>query len=448
MNCTKILAEQLDNIKVLNEEDISFLRKLLLDFFAASYAGSAINKSFAEPVEKIVFSQGGAEESSVFLSARRLPAQKAAFMNALYAHGAELDDGNKKAMGHVGVHVFPAVFALAEKLGSSYDDVLLALAVGYETYIRISTAAQPGLVQRAYHSTGVVGTLACAAACAKLYKLAAEGIENAIALATTMTGGILSYGDSRPAIKPINPAKAAENGVFAAMMAAEGIKGPTEALEGPNGWFKAVTDSYNEDALVRKPGEHLLLHECYFKLYPSCRHTHCGLEAAAELHSRVSYADIKEVLVNIYPNAIKLAGQICYPKDQDETKFSIHYTLACALKNGSYGTADMHPEDMTDDIRALIEKIQLIPDETMENREKGIRGASVKVVLNDGSSEEITVLVPKGDPEKPLSFEDIKDKLSVCAGKQADSDTLGELTDYVNAFGGEEKFRYPGVLCR
>lgn len=448
MECTKILAQELYEIKQLDSDDKKFIQKLLLDFFAASYAGYSLNKSFSDPVEEIIFAQGGREESSVFLNEMKIPAPKAAFMNAIYAHGAELDDGNKKAMGHVGVHVIPAVFALAESLGATYDEVLLALAAGYEAHIRISTAAQPGMVKRSYHSTGVVGTLACAAACAKLYKLDAEGIENAIALATTMTGGLLSYGDSRPAIKPINPAKAAENGVLAAMMAAKGIKGPLEALEGPNGWFNAVTDSYNEDALIRKDGEHLLLHECYFKLYPSCRHTHCGLEAACNLHEKINPADIIEVFVNIYPNAIKLAGQIKYPKDQDETKFSIHYTLACALLNGSYGTADMHPENMSDEIRNMISKITLIPDETMENREKAIRGAKVTVNLNSGEKIEELILVPKGDPEKPLSFENIREKLFVCAMGVAKEEKLEKLTEYVKSFSGEEKFIYPTFLIK
>ncbi len=445
MGCTKDFSEMLFRITELSEEDISALQKLILDFFAASYAGYDINAKFNRQVERAVLSQGGSEEATVFLKNVKLPAVKAAFMNSLYAHGAELDDGNKKAMGHIGVHVIPAVFALAEKTGATYDEVLLALAVGYETYIRISTAAQPGMVKRGYHSTGVCGTLGCAAACASLLKLDAAGIENSIALATTMTGGLLSYGDSRPVIKPLNPAKAAENGLLAALLASEGMEGPEEALEGQNGWFHAVTENYDESALLRKEGEHLLLHECYIKLYPSCRHTHCGLEAGTILHQRISPEKIKEVEVYIYPNAIHLAG-IPYPKDQDETKFSIQYTLACGLLNGSYGVADMKKADggkMPPEISGFIPKIRLIPDESMENREKGIRGARVRVLLEDGSFEEETVLVPKGDPEKPLFFDDVIDKLRVCAGNMADEKKIRELVQYVKDFSGPEKFRYP-----
>ncbi len=366
-------------------------------------------------------------------------------MNSLYGHGAELDDGNKKAAGQGGVHLIPAVFALAEKLGSSGEEVLLALAAGYEAYISISSATQPGLVQRGFHSTGTAGTLACAAACARLHRLDARGLEDAIALAITMSGGLLSYGDSRPAIKPLNPGKAAENGLFAASLAAEGVRGPEEALEGPHGWFHAMTEAVDETCL--HGGGHLLLHDCYFKLYPSCRHTHCGIDAAVALHGRVRPEQIRAVNVYIYPNAIQLAG-IKYPKDQDDTKFSIYYTLACALLNGSYGIADMDPPRMTPAVKELIERIRLIPDEAMEDRSRGIRGTRVEILGVGGETWEETVLVPKGDPENPLAREDIVQKLKTCARGQAEDAALAALQQRIDGIGGGERFVNPMAgLC-
>lgn len=440
MGITSDLAKDLFLIQFLTTKDQEQLQTLIIDFFAATFAGYKQNKCFNEAVEKVIFDQKGAEESWVFLQKRKYPSTKAAFMNSLYGHGAELDDGNKKAMGHIGVHVIPAVFSLADKLGSTGEDVLIALAAGYEAFIRISSAAQPGLVQRGFHSTGMAGTLACAAACAKLFHLDAKGIENAIALATTLSGGLLSYGDSRPAIKPLNPGKAAENGLFAAMLANEGVEGPEEALEGPNGWFHAVTDNIDMSMLL--PSSHLLLHDCYFKLYPSCRHTHCGIEAAVNLHNKINADDIDAVNVFIYPNAIKLAGQIRFPQNQDETKFSIHYTLACALLNGSYGIADMEPVHLSDKIINLINKIKLIPDETMEDRKKGIRGTRVVILLKDGEKVEELILVPKGDPEKPLTQKDVENKLMSCAKGLADEALLMKLVEEVK-FIGIGKFKNP-----
>lgn len=442
MGITTELAENLFSIKSLSNDDIEQLHTLIIDFFAAAYAGYKLNREFNQSVEKIILNQGGVEESHILFQKKKYPARLAAFMNSVYGHGAELDDGNKKAAGHAGVHLIPAVFALAEKLESTNDEVLVAIATGYEAYIRISSAAQPGLIQHGFHSTGMAGTLACAAACARLYHLDTQGIENAIALATTMSSGLLSYGDSRPAIKPLNPGKAAENGMFAAMMVAEGVKGPKEALEGQNGWFQAVTDAVNEDCL--KGTNHLLLHECYFKLYPSCRHTHCGIDAAISLHGEFKIDEIEEIRVYIYPNAIKLAG-IKYPQDQNEAKFSIPYTLSCALINGAYGIDDMNPIIMTDEIREVIDRIKLIPDESMENKAKGVRGTRVKVVLKNGEEFERVILVPKGDPENPLTREDIIEKLRLCT-KWDEKDKFRVIVDKIKNIKGSRVFMNPAVI--
>lgn len=446
MGLTTQLATDLFQIQDLTEQDKETLQTLLIDFFAAAYAGYKQNRAFNNTVEKVIFDQGGREEAVVFHQDRRYPATKAAFINAVYGHGAELDDGCKRAMGHVGVHVIPAVFALADKICPSRDDVLAALATGYEAYIRISSAAQPGMVERGFHSTGMAGTLACAAACAKLYQMDAQGIEDAVALATTLAGGLLSYGDSRPAIKPLNPGKAAENGLFAAMMAKEGMKGPAEALEGPNGWFHAVTDRV--DAEMLKGSGHLLLHDCYYKLYPSCRHTHCGIEAAVNLHKRVNMEEIKTINVFIYPNAIKLAGQIRFPKDPDETKFSIHYTLACALLNGTYGIADMDPPNLSQEVVSLINRIHLIPDESMENRARSIRGTRLEILKINGEVLNETILVPKGDPEKPLTRWDIVEKLKACAAGQADETVIKRLLEAIEDMEGKAEFKNPMIAMR
>ena len=169
MGISSDLAKDLSSIRELTEKDKDQLRMLIIDFFAAAYAGYRQNRAFNTAVEEAVFPQGGTEESVVLFRNRRYPARIAAFMNSVYGHGAELDDGNKKAAGHAGVHIIPAVFALADRLGSTQEDVLIALATGYEAYIRISSAAQPGLVKRGFHSTGMAGTLTCAAACSRLY---------------------------------------------------------------------------------------------------------------------------------------------------------------------------------------------------------------------------------------------------------------------------------------
>ena len=146
--------------------------------------------------------------------------------------------------------------------------------------------------------------------------------------------------------------------------------------------------------------------------------------------------------VYIYPNAIRLSGQIRHPADADETKFSIHYTMACALLNGTYGIKDMDPPDLSPRVRDMISRIELIPDPSMENREQGVRGARVELLLKDGTVREKTVLVPKGDPEKPVSEADILEKLSVCA-EDRPAEELAALARNIKEIGGNKPFVFP-----
>lgn len=435
MDESKRLSERLYGIRELSSHDIGQIRKLLIDFFAAACAGAKQNKGFNDKVEKVLLAQGGAPESTVLFTGERLPARSAAFMNSLYGHGAELDDGCRIAMGHVGVHVIPAVLALAEAEDKTQNEIMTAIAAGYEAHIRISAAAQPGMIGRGFHSTGMAGGIACAAACAKLLGLDAQGIEDAMSLASTMSSGLLTYSESRQMIKPLNPAKAAETGVFAARLAQAGVKGPLNFLEGPNGWFHAVADTVDAGMVTKEFG-HLLIHDCYFKLYPSCRHTHCGIEAAINLHKKVDPAGIKKVDISIYPNAMKLAGQIKYPLEPDETKFSIHYTCAISLLYGEYGVDYMNPPLSDKSVRNMIDRIVLIPDDGMENREKGIRGTKIEVTMKDGNKVSDTVLVPKGDPEKPFSEGDLCMKLKLCAKDIMDKSAIDRLMACISKLGG------------
>ena len=119
MGLTSDLCGELYELRSLNEADVHQLHELILDFFAAAFAGYRQNHAINRLLENVILPQGGVEESIVFRQGRRFPAGKAAFLNSAYGHGAELDDGNKKAAGHGGVHLIPAVFAMADKLGST-----------------------------------------------------------------------------------------------------------------------------------------------------------------------------------------------------------------------------------------------------------------------------------------------------------------------------------------
>lgn len=392
----------------------------IADYYAACFAGYRINRELNEKVLTLMTRMGGSEEASVLFSDQKLPAGNAAYVNALYAHGADMDDGNRKAAGHVAAHVMPAVFALAQTLPVTWKEVITAITAGYEVFNRVVGAAQPGLYNKGFHSTGVGGSLACAAACGKLLGLDAAGIYNAISLSAIQSSGLIIIDESGQGCKPINPANAARTGLFSAQLAQLGLESSRNPLESKKGWYNAFTDRIDENVLWEGLGSTYTICESYLKLYPSCRHTHCGIDGILQLRQQLladglSVEDVQDIQVTVYPSAIRSTGAISRPATGDEAKFSLRYCVAAALHYGCFGLDQLDVAACRDCFR-LIDLIRLHEDPTLEDRSAGIRGARLELTAVNGKVYRQTVLIPRGEAAKPLGWPDIAEKLSACAG--------------------------------
>lgn len=430
----------------LSQETVAQTRLFVADYFAACVAGYRVNDAFNRAMLAVAREEGGNRVASVLFDEEKTAASTAAWVNAAYAHGADMDDGNRKAAGHIGASVLSAVFAVAEEEQISWKAVFTAINVGYEVFNRVVAAAMPGLYNKGFHSTGVGGAMACAAACAKVYKLSAGQIYDAISLAAVQAAGLIIIDESGQSCKPINPANAAKTGVLAAKLARQGVSAPRNPLQSKKGWFNAFASEVDEGEITRQLGSRFTIDESYLKLYPTCRHTHCAMEAAEEIRNMLlaegkDLAQVEEIRLYVYPAAIRSTGTIRIPKTGEEAKFSLCYCLATSLTKGSFGFGDLECE-MTPQLETLIEKITFIPTPELEDRAKGIRGAKLEVVAG-GKVYESTVLVPKGEGDKKLSAEDLRKKMELCAQGVIEEAEAAALVDTLLQMDLESKFIYP-----
>ncbi len=249
---TQLLAEYVSNLQwqALPPEVVESAKLRVLDYLASAMAGYRLNRTFSDTVTGMYRDMGGVKESRVLFSDLQLPAPNAAFLNAAYGHGADIDDGHRTANGHPGIVVIPAALALAEAHHMSGKDVILAVVAGYDVFVRLASAVNPAHFARGFHSTGTVGTIAAAAAAAKVLRLDFEGVRNSISLGAVQAAGVHEISESAQASKPLSPAKAAYGGVLSGRMARLGIEGPLEALEGTKGFLKAFTDKFDFEILA------------------------------------------------------------------------------------------------------------------------------------------------------------------------------------------------------
>ena len=132
----------------------------------------------------------GAALASLIPSLKRRNVEDAALVNGAAAHVLDYDDVTLD--GHPSAVLVPAIMAQGEVVGASGSELLTAYVAGYEVWAELLVREPVPLHQKGWHPTAVRGTIAAAAACAKLRRLDAEKCQTALAIAGSMAGGLVA----------------------------------------------------------------------------------------------------------------------------------------------------------------------------------------------------------------------------------------------------------------
>jgi len=373
-------------------------------------------------------SWGGAEESSVAGSNKRLPATAASFLGGVFAHWWEWDDTHDNSGVHASAVIFPALLAAAEanKIDegeASGREFVAATVAAFDVACQIGSSLLPCYYHSGVMRTGVPGHIGAAAGAARLLGLGEEGILSAMGIAAEQAGLSRQPLADRVNGKNILCGIAAGQAIHSAFAAQAGIKGSPNFLSGIYG-LNATFAEGNADLEkgLSELGKKFSVSETSIKLYPSCRSTHPGLDLTfdmmvedPELANRVDTIEVRtSKIVN------ELVGSPFKPgKDpRVAAQFSIPYTLSVALKRGKIGLSDFDPSQVTTD-NAVLEMAKRVSVKTRTEEGPGAnwwRPYTVKMNLDDGSIREKSVTALKGSLARPLTMEEQQSKLDE-AGK-------------------------------
>lgn len=335
----------------------------------------------------------------------------AALINGTAAHTVEVDDIYREAIYHPGAPTIAAALAAAQDAGADGRRFLTAVVAGYETSTRIG-AAMGRAHYRFWHNTGTVGTFGAAAAAASVYGL--DGARHAHALATcaTFAAGLQQAFRMDSMSKPLHAGRAAEGGLLAAQTAAQGVTGSLDVLDGDAGFGRAMGDAPDWAEAVRTLGTDFHVTRMTFKNHACCGHTFAPIDGALELQRRmqVDAGDIAAIRIATYRPALDVAGNP-RPTTAAEARFSIPFVVATALLHGKVRLAAFQPERLTDPrIRSLMERIELSVDPQLDAGFPGRRTARITIETRDGRTEEFVQPTRRGDPEQPLTDDELNDK--------------------------------------
>jgi 2-methylcitrate dehydratase PrpD len=318
-------------------------------------------------------------------------------------------------MLHPGVAAWSAALAVAEHTGASGPEVLAAVVAGYETAIRIGLAVQPSHFKRGFQSTGTCDGFGTAAAAGRLLFRgtdAARKIADALGLAGGYASGLAQFYYSGGSAKRIHAAHAAEGGVAAALLAAEGYSGPNDIIEGQGGFARAYADDWKPALIEEGLGRRFHLMDVLVKSHAAAARVAAGIDAMLELRQQHNFAigDIANMALGIpkiiqgrltNPHPVDLqAAQMCLP-------FSVALASKVALSPGriaTIGIADFEAGLKDQSLHALEERTAIGLDEEVEAASNELSTAArVTITLRDGRTLSKFVPAPKGSPSQPFT---------------------------------------------
>jgi 2-methylcitrate dehydratase PrpD len=342
-------------------------------------------------------------KATVIGSRRPLGPIGAAWVNCTAASALDLDDGHRMAMGHPGAVVIPAALAIAETAEATGREFLAAIVAGYEVAVRASVARVPWYKDRMY-SSGIWGVFGAAAAAGKLLGFDEATLQSAI-------GSAASHGPFPPGGLQANYSMVKEvigwagmAGCAAALLAQQGFIGPEDVMDYSGRW-----DTGELMEGLGDPDRYAIL-GAYFKPYAVCRWAHPSVDAVLDLAGRhgVQSGEIAKIQVETFYEVTRLVNY--EPRNAIAAQFSIPFALAVALRTRKIGPEDVTESNLRNpDILALARKVEVTVDPDINSQFPAKTIARVTMHTTRGSFE-ATVEYPRGNPENPLSDEDLAAK--------------------------------------
>jgi 2-methylcitrate dehydratase len=307
-----------------------------------------------------------------------------------------------------------AVLGVGDLLKSGGKAMITAAVLAYEIQCRLCDASSLRK-QGVDHVT--YGALSSCAAASKLlnldrvkttHALGIAGVCN-VALRQTRSGELSMW-------KGCAFANAARNGVFAAILASEGLTGPSPIFEGDLGFMKLVTRETFDLPELGGGGRPFMINRTYIKFWPAEYHSQSAIDAALQLRKELGgdVSNVKEIAIHTFEASYNIIGkyrEAWAPRTRETADHSLPYCTAVALMDGEVTLRQFDPERFTrPDILALTAKVKVCLDDSLTPRYPHGIPNRIVVTLNDGRVLSKEVEFPRGHAMNPMSDAEVEAK--------------------------------------
>ena len=408
-------------------------KRLIIDSVGCALGGYASGP--ATIARDLAGTVSSTKPGTVIGSGQRTSPDLATFANGVMLRFLDFNDGYT-SMGESGhpSDSIAAVLTTAEVMGRSGREVIAATVLAYEVFCRVCDEVD---LKPLGFDHVTVGGMASTAAAARLFGLPEKKIAEAfnlgiapnIALYQTRIGQVSMW-------KGCAYANASRNAVFAAMLAARGMTGPSPIFEGVGGYFKAVSRAPFQLAALGGREHPFKIMECSIKRYPLGQYSQTVVQAALELRAKIASADeISEIRIETVSAAVRLmAGdpEKWTPATRETADHSMPYTVAVALIHGGVEEHHFDERHLRDPaILALALRVKVAVSAEADRHMPEAMRCYVTLVTKAGATHATMVDFHKGHYRNPMSDAEIEAKFrplaaGVLGAEQVDR-LLGKL---------------------
>jgi 2-methylcitrate dehydratase PrpD len=430
----------------LSDEVIDCVKYRFLDFISVACRGSKEDPSqtiyrFVREMEK--------GEGVIVGTKEKAPYLYSALANGTSSHAIEMDDVDNEASLHPGVVVFPSALATGEMVGASGKSFILAVVLGYEVMVRLGSALGPeNSYKRGFHPTGTCGTFGSSVASSKILGLQEEEILNAIGISGSQAAGSMEYLAQGAWTKPFHAGWAAHSGMVAALLSRKGFKGPSSILEGRDGFLHAYSNGADPPKVLEGIGSRFQILQTSVKIHACCRYMHSPIDAVLKIvkENNLRPEQVKKVKVGILRAGAPLIAEPIEskynPQSIVDAQFSMPFGVTAALLYGKAGLKEFQLSTIQSrPVREMMRKVVCIVDPELDRTFPKQWRATAEILTEDEKRYSTTVEYPKGDPENPLSWEEMIERFHDLTGQIMKKDQRLKIVEAVERLDGIKDMR-------
>ncbi len=455
---SRVISEFAVNLKYedLPEDIIYEVKRYLYDSIGCAFG--AYKTKDVNIIRDICKNMGGREEATVIAFGDKIPAVNAALVNSLMIRSLDFNDIYWKEDPSHPSDIIPAALSVAEMVGASMNDVIVAIVLAYEFEQRLCLFAKPGIRERKWHHATLTQFVSPVVA-GKVLGLTVDQMVNAIGISGSHnhTIGCPTAGKLTMMKNTVDP-MATQSGVFAALMAQQGYSGTEKVFEGKEGFMDCFGGwnakdekldpvkmkgregesewSWDVDALIGGLGKSWKILECSMKAFPTeaLTHTHISATLKTIISHDIKYDEIESVTITTIARAcdILFDPHKYRPESRETADHSLPYCIAAAIVDRKITTQSFSDEKLKDPrIWEVIDRIK--GDASIEFEKMFPAKQPSKVVVKTKNGREFSEYLeyPKGDPREPMTMEDLENKFNGLSSGLLNSKRQKEIKEMI-----------------